>query len=335
MDQRVLGAVPSFAGVPGLLTGNSRTCITGEDDRMHPFARVQERVTQRTWFQDSQPLATPVGHMIGQPFIVVAPQPDQAEEQHGNHENQYKQYRYLNDRSLPSRVHWQCMAVLYIVATPIGNLGDITFRAVDVLRTVRAIACEDTRHSRKLLSHFGISCPVFSCRGQNTARSLPRVLGILRDGGDVAYLSDAGTPGISDPGSALVRGVRAEGIAVVPLPGPSAVTTLVSASGIAGRGWLFEGFLPPKGNKRRTRLTELVRREEAFVLYESPHRIGRLMEELRTIAAGRQVVLGRELTKIHEQIVAGTVEEIAHMVDNTDIPARGEFVVLVWTGKNG
>lgn len=225
------------------------------------------------------------------------------------------------------------MAGLYVVATPIGNLGDITYRAVEILRQCHVLACEDTRHSRKLLSHLGISRPLISCHGHNADSCLPRILNVLRDGHDVAYLSDAGTPGISDPGSSLVRGVRAEGFTVVPVPGASAVTALVSVSGFPGRGWYFEGFLPPKGQKRRTRLTELLQGSDSVVLYESPHRIQRLLEDLATVAPGCRMVVGRELTKIHEQIVAGTVEEIAAMVDNTTMPCRGEFVVVARSGK--
>ncbi|SIR14640.1 16S rRNA (cytidine1402-2'-O)-methyltransferase [Alkalispirochaeta americana] len=226
------------------------------------------------------------------------------------------------------------MAELFVVATPIGNLGDITLRAVEVLRRCHTIACEDTRHSRKLLSHLGISAPLLSCRGQNTQQAVPRILGILQEGGDVAYISDAGTPGVSDPGSALVRGVRQAGFSVVPLPGASAVTALVSVSGVAGRGWYFEGFLPPKGEKRLKRIKELVQRGDSVIFYESPHRIVRFLGELRQGAPGGQIVLGRELTKLHEEIVTGSVEEVASLVESGEIPARGEFVLLVWTDKS-
>ncbi|TVR70265.1 MAG: 16S rRNA (cytidine(1402)-2'-O)-methyltransferase [Spirochaetaceae bacterium] len=225
------------------------------------------------------------------------------------------------------------MAGLYVVATPIGNLGDITFRAVEVLKSCHTLACEDTRHSRKLLTHLGISRPLLACHANNMDRCTPRILDLLREDRDVAYLSDAGTPGVSDPGSALVRGVRDAGFPVIPIPGPSAVTALISAGGIAGRGWYFEGFLPPKGQKRRTRLAELLGRGDPVVLYESPHRFKRLTEDLLEVAPGFHLVVGRELTKIHEQIVTGTVEEIRLMVDNNTILCRGEFVVVVWSGK--
>lgn len=225
------------------------------------------------------------------------------------------------------------MGCLYIVATPIGNLGDITFRAVEVLKQAALIACEDTRQSRKLLTHIGVSAPLASCHGHNESRCVPRILELLADGADICYLSDAGTPGISDPGSRLVRAARDEGHQVIPIPGPSAVTALVSVSGVAGRGWFFEGFLPPKGTKRVTRLVELAGRGEPFVLYESPHRIGKLLGELVEAAPGYSVVIGRELTKMYEQIGEFSVKEALDRVTDGTIPAKGEFVVLVWTGK--
>jgi len=229
-----------------------------------------------------------------------------------------------------------CMGRLYVVATPIGNLGDISERALSVLREVEAIACEDTRHSRRLLTHFGISRQLISCRSQAADGGCVRgVLDILARDADVAYISDAGTPGVSDPGSTLVREVRSAGHQVIPIPGASAVTALLSVSGIAGRGWFFEGFLPPKGAKRTRRLADLAERREAFVLYEAPHRIVRLFGELREIVPHYQTVVGRELTKLHEQIVAGSVGDIAQKLESGGIPARGEFVVLVWPGKNG
>ncbi len=227
----------------------------------------------------------------------------------------------------------ESMAGLYIIATPIGHLGDITRRAVETLSGVHTIACEDTRHSRRLLTHLGISRPLLSCRGQNTARVLPQILALLGAGEDVAYISDAGTPGVSDPGSALVRGVRAAGFDIIPIPGASAVTALLSVSGVAGRGWFFEGFLPPKGAKRLTRLKELVSRGDPFLLYESPHRIAKLFDELCQAAPGHRLLVGRELTKIHEQIVEIPVENGPEQVENGSIPTRGEFAVLVWTGK--
>lgn len=306
----------------------------GKDDGMHALAAVQERSAQRTGTHYVQGVPAAIGHVVGKNTVVGTTQPEEAEHECCHDDDQCKQERELNDFLPPSRVFSYSMAVLYLVATPIGNLADITARAVEVLRNAAAVACEDTRHSRKLLSHLGISRLLISCHGRNTERCFPRILGILHDGGDVAYISDAGTPGVSDPGSSLVRSVREAGFATIPVPGPSAVTALISVSGVAGRGWFFEGFLPPKGNKRRTRLADLVARGDPVVLYESPHRFARLIEDVKTVAPGYSLVIGRELTKIHEQIVSGTVEEIALMVDNSTIPLRGEFVVVVWSGKS-
>lgn len=228
-----------------------------------------------------------------------------------------------------------CMGRLYLIATPIGNLGDITLRAVDTLRTCEILACEDTRHTRRLLSHLGISRTLISCRSGNTRQCVPRLMGFLAAGQDVAYLTDAGTPGISDPGSDLVRAARESGHEVVPLPGPSAVTTLLAASGAMSRAWFFEGFLPPKGARRVRRIEELAARSEAFLLFESPHRIGRLFDELLDVAPRYVCCLGREMTKLHEQYVVDSVAGTAERLKSGEIPARGEFAILVWPPKSG
>lgn len=318
-------------GLPGCVPASR--IGAGEDHRTHALSPVEQCTTERAGAHNVQSVPAPVRHIVGKDAVVGAAQTHQAEQERRNQNDEQHQKRYLNDLHLLFRVHFHCMAGLYIVATPIGNLGDITFRAVEILRTSHTIACEDTRHSRKLLSHCGISRPLLACHSNNVARCTPRILELLREGHDVAYVSDAGTPAISDPGSTIVRAVREEGFPVVPVPGPSAVTALVSVSGIAGRGWFFEGFLPPKGRKRHTRLRELLERGDPVVLYESPHRFSRLVDDFLEVAPGYHAVVGRELTKIHEQIVAGTVEEIRILVDNTTIPCRGEFVVLVWSGK--
>lgn len=227
------------------------------------------------------------------------------------------------------------MGRLYLVATPIGNLGDITIRAVDLLRSCDTIACEDTRHTRRLLTHLGISRAPVSCRGQNAARCIPRLIGILDAGDDVVFATDAGTPGVSDPGGELVRAARAAGHEVYPLPGPSAVTTLLSVSGAMSRDWHFEGFLPPKGAKRVKRIAALSDRDESFLLFESPHRIVRLFTELCEIVPDHTCAVGREMTKQHEQYVVASVSDIrARLADGT-IPALGEFAVLVWRTKSG
>ncbi len=217
------------------------------------------------------------------------------------------------------------MAELYIVGTPIGNLGDMTQRAVETLKSVDTIACEDTRHTLKLLNHLGIRKPLLSCHANDEARAASRIVALLAEGKSVAYCTDAGTPGLSDPGAVLVRTARAAGYRVIPIPGPSALATLLSVAGIGGRSVLFDGFTSPKAGKRRARLSALLEREEAFVLYESPFRIHRLLADLAELAPDRNVCVGRELTKIHEEILFGSASEIAAL----PIVEKGEFAVLV------
>lgn len=224
------------------------------------------------------------------------------------------------------------MSELYIVGTPIGNLGDITMRALETLKNVDRIACEDTRHTLKLLNYFSISKPLVSCHANDEARAAARIVAMLDEGRKVAYCTDAGTPGLSDPGAVLVRAARAAGHAIIPIPGPSAFATLISASGFGGRSVLFDGFPSPKAARRRARLSALLQREEAFVLYESPYRIAKLLADLALLDPGRQVCIGRELTKIHEQIAVGSSAELAARFDRGGaplIPEKGEFAVLV------
>jgi 16S rRNA (cytidine1402-2'-O)-methyltransferase len=220
------------------------------------------------------------------------------------------------------------MGTLCLVATPIGNLGDITIRALETLRAADAIACEDTRHSLKLLSHFEIRKPLLSCHANDEERGASRVIALLDEGKTVAYCSDAGTPGLSDPGSLLVRRAREAGHAIRPLPGPSAFAALISAAGIGGRSFLFDGFPSPKAGRRRSRVVELMSREESFVLYESPHRVIALMEEIAAVDPLRRVCLGREMTKIHEEFLSGGAAEVLGILKSRG-ELKGEFAVLV------
>lgn len=223
------------------------------------------------------------------------------------------------------------MAALYIVGTPIGNLGDITFRAIETLKNVSAIACEDTRHTLALLTHFDIKKPLISCRAQNEESAARKVIALLDKGSDVAYASDAGTPGISDPGALLVMAVRAAGYDVVPIPGASALTALISVAGAGGKTIVFEGFLSPSKGKRRRRIKELLERGEAFVLYESPYRIVKCLGDIASFAEDREVVLGRELTKVHEEVISGTVKEVLKdMANRGDI--KGECALFIAGG---
>ena len=225
------------------------------------------------------------------------------------------------------------MGVLYVVGTPIGNLGDITFRAVETFKAVDAVACEDTRHTLQLLTHFEIRKPLISCRAQNEEIASRKILQLLMEGKSVAYASDAGTPGISDPGAVLVDKVRAAGYTVIPIPGVSAFTALVSVAGSGGKTMIFEGFLSPKPGKRRSRLRELMEGGAAFVVYESPYRIVKLLTDIADIDSERRVVVGRELTKLHEEVIEGSVADICNNFMERS-RSQGEFAVFVSGIKN-
>ena len=220
------------------------------------------------------------------------------------------------------------MSVLYIVGTPIGNLGDITFRAVETFKSVDVVAAEDTRHTLQLLNHLEIKKPLVSCRSQNEEQASEKIIKMLDEGQTVAYASDAGTPGISDPGAILAGLARRAGHTVVPIPGASAFASLVSVAGAGGKTLVFEGFLSPKPGRRRSRLKELMAMDAAIVLYESPFRIVKLLTDIADIDSERRVVIGRELTKLHEEIVEGTA---ADMRDNFAERSKilGEFAVFI------
>jgi len=216
---------------------------------------------------------------------------------------------------------------LYIVATPIGNLEDTSPRALRVLESVSCVACEDTRRTRRLLNRFGVSTRTLSCHKFNERERLEKVLRILRDGDDVALVSDGGTPAISDPGALLVKAARDEGIRVSPIPGPSAPVALLSASGESGSRFLFEGFLPHRAGERRRRLRELRSFHDAIVLFESPRRIRDTLADLREVMGEREIVVGRELTKIHETLLRGTATEVLASLPDPEV--RGEITVIV------
>jgi 16S rRNA (cytidine1402-2'-O)-methyltransferase len=220
------------------------------------------------------------------------------------------------------------MAILYIVATPIGNLKDITLRGLDILREADVVACEDTRHTKKLLSAYEIGKRLISCHANNPERGIAAVLEELDADKSVAYATDAGTPGLSDPGSLLAGRVREAGHAVIPVPGPSAMTALMSVAGIGGKTLTFEGFLSPKQGRRRRRLQELLMREENFLLYESPYRILKLLGDIADLGGERKVVIGREMTKIHEEFLAGTAKELLEELEKRE-KTQGEFSLLV------
>ncbi len=220
------------------------------------------------------------------------------------------------------------MSTLYIVGTPIGNLGDITYRAVETFKNVDIVAAEDTRHTLQLLTHLEIRKPLISCRAQNEEFAAQKIIQLMNEGKNIAFASDAGTPGISDPGAVLAGLVRKAGHSVVPVPGPSAFATLTSVAGAGGKTLIFEGFLSPKPGKRRTRLKELLSTEDAIVLYESPFRIVKLLTDIADIDNNRRVVVGRELTKLHEEIIEGIAAELRDDFASRD-SIKGEFAVFI------
>jgi 16S rRNA (cytidine1402-2'-O)-methyltransferase len=220
--------------------------------------------------------------------------------------------------------------VLYVVATPIGNLRDITARALDTLKRVARIAAEDTRHSRKLLAHYGIDTPLIALHEHNEREVTETLLKELHSGTDLALISDAGTPLISDPGYYLVRAVRQAGMDIIPVPGPSACIAALSASGLPTDRFVFEGFLPARQHARRQRLETLRGEPRTLVFYESSHRIVDCLADMAEIlGAGRAVVIARELTKTFETIKAGSLSELAAWLLGDSQQQRGEFVIMV------
>jgi 16S rRNA (cytidine1402-2'-O)-methyltransferase len=216
---------------------------------------------------------------------------------------------------------------LYLVATPIGNLADITHRALDILRHVALIACEDTRHTRKLLQHYGITTRTISYHEHNEQQRARELVEALKQGDDVAVVSDAGTPLISDPGFRLVRAAIENDIPVVPVPGPSALISALIAAGLPTDEFFFGGFLPAKSNARRARFTELKSVPGTLVFYEAPHRLSETLKDALEILGEREAVVARELTKLHEEIKRGRLSELAKHYA-TEEP-RGEIVLLI------
>lgn len=218
---------------------------------------------------------------------------------------------------------------LYVVGTPIGNLEDITFRAVRILQEVDLIAAEDTRHTGKLLQHFQIKTPQTSYRDHNRSRRIPELLELMSQGKAIALVTDAGMPGISDPGYELVKASIDAGASVVPIPGPSACVTALSAAGLPTERFAFEGFLPAKGKERRQRLEALEREYRAIVLYEAPHRLQQTLTDLaKVLGVNRSLVLARELTKLHEEFWRGTIDEAIDYCDRIGQP-KGEFTLVI------
>ena len=221
---------------------------------------------------------------------------------------------------------------LFVVATPIGNLEDVTYRAVRVLKEVDVIACEDTRHTAKLLQHYGIDKPTVSYHEHNEVARAEELVGRLEQGISVAQVSDAGMPGISDPGYRVIKLAIERGIRVVPVPGPSALIAAIAASGMATDSFQFLGFLPARSGERRTMLETLLQAELTTVVYESPHRIAETLQDVvEILGAERPVVLARELTKVHEEFVRGTAAELLRQCKDRE--PKGEITLLIGKGE--
>ena len=219
---------------------------------------------------------------------------------------------------------------LYIVPTPIGNLEDITLRCLRILKEVDLIAAEDTRHTKRLLNHFAIDTPLISYYREKEMERSEEILRRLQQGQNIALVSDAGTPGISDPGAVVVQLLQQHGLTVVPLPGPSALTTALSGSGMSSAGFLFLGFLPSKSGQRRKLLTSLTACEYPIVLYESPHRVEALLQDALSLFGERQCYWARELTKNFEDLQHGSLSSL--LAKSQEGKNRGEFVVIIWPG---
>lgn len=217
---------------------------------------------------------------------------------------------------------------LFVVATPLGNLADLSPRAAETLRRVAAVAAEDTRHSRPLLTHVGSSAGLISVHAHSAPQALERVLELLDSGKDVALITDAGTPAISDPGAALVAAARARDFQVVTIPGPTAVAAALAVSGLSGDRYLFLGFLPRKGGERRRLLERVAKSEWTVVLFESPNRTAELLDDLAAACGGtRRAALARELTKLYEETRDGTLADLAGYY--REAPPRGEVTVII------
>ena len=219
------------------------------------------------------------------------------------------------------------MGKLFVVSTPIGNLGDITLRALEILRTVDIIACEDTRHTKKLLSHYSIKRPMTSYFEHNKFVSGRRLIENLKEGKDIALVSDSGTPGISDPGYYVINLAIANGIEVVPIPGASALLCGLAASGAPTDRFTFEGYLPPKTKAREDRINELKDERRTVIFYEAPHRLLNCLKDMKEVLGDRRIVIARELTKRFEEIKRARLSWLIQYF--TEHKPRGEFVIIL------
>ncbi|MBN2040983.1 MAG: 16S rRNA (cytidine(1402)-2'-O)-methyltransferase [Spirochaetes bacterium] len=218
---------------------------------------------------------------------------------------------------------------LYIIATPIGNLEDITIRALSILKEkTDYVFCEDTRVSRKLLSHYNINLPAISFHSYSSAKKIDQAISYLEQNKSIAYLTDSGTPGISDPGAELVRAARYKGMPVIPIPGPSALTSITSVSGFPSKNIIFLGFLSKKDSKKIKELEKFKNFKGLLVMYESPYRIKKLLAAIYQVFPESEIIIGREITKMYEEFITGKIEEIIKDIDS--LKAIGEFTVAAY-----
>ena len=214
---------------------------------------------------------------------------------------------------------------LYLVATPIGNLGDITYRAVEILKAVDVIAAEDTRQTLKLLNYLDIKKSMFSYHRHNEDFKVEKIMEILEEGKDVAIVTDAGTPGISDPGEVAVKEAIDRNIEIIPIPGACALVNALIASGLNTKEFSFFGFLPINNKNRKAKLDEIEREEKTVILYEAPHRILETLVDLKNVLGNRYVVVAKELTKLHETFYRGNIDEVINLIGNP----KGEFIIII------
>lgn len=214
---------------------------------------------------------------------------------------------------------------LYLVATPIGNLEDITLRALRILKEVDVIAAEDTRQTLKLLNHFDISKPLISYHRHNEEFKVSNIIDKIKNGEDIAIVSDAGTPGISDPGEVAIKAAIEEGIEIIPIPGACAMINALIASGIETSEFSFIGFLPLNKKLRKEKISEIENSNKTIIIYEAPHKVGNTLNDLKDIVENRKIVIARELTKIHEEFIRGNIDEIIEKAKNI----KGEMVIII------
>ncbi len=219
-------------------------------------------------------------------------------------------------------------SVLYIVGTPIGNLNDISFRALNIFKNVSLIACEDTRQTKKIMSKFEFTNNLISFNKHNSYKKIPKIISNLNDGKSIALVSDAGMPSICDPGEDLIKEARSNGFSIICIPGPCAVTTALVTSGLPSSKFIFEGFLPKNNSEREKTLLEISKNDKTTILFESPHRLKNLLNKLKSICGGeREILISRELTKKYEESIGNTVEEVINYYKNKEV--IGEITVVI------